>query len=188
MCSAEWSGWQEGLASLGFVDVWLQPILAGLRFVVTVDGGASAFVSDGPAPAARGRSRRMLAVAPMTNHDWPSSLLLHGFASDFSLRATFRWAENRVLRGCFACIGFLSTSLLSPFHSCRVEPAFLVTTKGSNVSVSTLFATTPRICFATCAATALHLGAFQLRDDVGRWLLPRSDVASLHCTEPWSWY
>ena len=81
---------------LSFVDVLLQPVFAGLRFVVTVDGGASAFVSDGPAPAARSQSRRILAVAPMAHHDWPSILLPHGFVSDVSLRATLRWAENCV--------------------------------------------------------------------------------------------
>ena len=89
--------WLSGLAGrkssllLGFVDVLLQPILAGLRFVVTVDGGASTFVSDGPAPAARIRSRRILAVAPMADHDWPSSLLPHGFVSDVSRKLCMTW-------------------------------------------------------------------------------------------------
>ena len=88
---AEWSGWQEGLASFGSCRCGAAAIFAGLRFVVTVDGGASAFLSDGPAPAARSRSRRILAVAPMAYHDWPSSLLPHRFVSDVSLQRAPLW-------------------------------------------------------------------------------------------------
>ena len=87
---------REGPLRLGFVKVLLQPIFTGLVFVVGTDNGASASVGDGPAPAARCRSRRVLAVAPMANHNWPSSILPHGVAFNISLRATFFAGQKTV--------------------------------------------------------------------------------------------
>ena len=89
---------REGPFHLGFVNVLLQPIFTGLVFVVGTDNVASAFVGNGPAPAARSRPHRILAVEPMADHDRPSSLLPHGFVSDVSLRAAFRWTKNCVFK------------------------------------------------------------------------------------------
>ena len=109
---------REGPLSLGFVNVLLQPIFAGLVFVVGTGCGASAFVGS-PAPAARGRSRGILAIAPMANHNWPSSLSPHGFASNVSLRATFRWAEKLCMRWLLH-VHWLSLPLASCLHSILV--------------------------------------------------------------------
>ena len=89
---------REGPFHLGFVNVLLQPIFTRLVFVVGTDNVASAFVGNGRAPAARSRPHRILAVEPMADHDQPSSLLPHGFVSDVSLRAAFRWTKNCVFK------------------------------------------------------------------------------------------
>ena len=51
---------REGPLSLGFVNVLLQPIFTGPLFVVGTGSGTYASVGDGPAPAARCRSRGVL--------------------------------------------------------------------------------------------------------------------------------
>ena len=80
----------------GVVNVVLEPVLTLLLLAVSfgVGGGAFALVRHDPARAAR--PGRILLPAPVANHDWPSSLLPHGFDSDISLSATFRWPENCV--------------------------------------------------------------------------------------------
>ena len=61
-----------------------------------VHGGAFAFLSHDPAPAARRGPGRILFSAPVTNHDWPSCLLPGGFRVNISLCAAFRRAEDAV--------------------------------------------------------------------------------------------
>ena len=86
------------LLRLSFVDDSLEPVLAGFRFAVNAGGGTSTFVDHGPAPDANNRSRRILAVAPVADNDWPSRLLPRG-VDPVRLSATFRWAECSIGRG-----------------------------------------------------------------------------------------
>ena len=94
----------DGLAILGVTfrfgvdDDVLEPVFTLLLLAVSfgVGGGAFALVRHGPAPAARRGPGRILFPAPVANHDWPSSLLPHGFDPDISLSATFRLEENCV--------------------------------------------------------------------------------------------
>ena len=59
----------DRLLRLSFVDDSLQPVLAGFGFAVNAGGWTPTCVSDGPASDARNRSRGILAVAPVADHD-----------------------------------------------------------------------------------------------------------------------
>ena len=91
---------QGGLAMFGVtirfgvVNDVLEPVFASLLLAVSfgVDGGAFAHVRRDAAPAARRVPGRILFPAPVADHDWPSSLLPHGFGPDLRLCATFCWA------------------------------------------------------------------------------------------------
>ena len=76
----------------GVVDDVLEPGFTLLVLAVSfgVNGGAFALVRHDPAPAARRGPGGILCPAPVAHHDWPSSLLPHGFGPDISLSATFR--------------------------------------------------------------------------------------------------
>ena len=83
---------------LGVVNDVLEPVCASLLLAVSfgVGGGAFAPVRHDLASAARRGPGRILFPTPVADHDWPSSLLPHGFGPDISLSATVRWAENCV--------------------------------------------------------------------------------------------
>ena len=125
----------------GVVNDVLEPVFTLLLLAVSfgVDGGAFALVRHDPAPAARRGPGRILFPTPVADHDWPSSLLPHGFGPDISLSATLRWAENCAMTWLLR-VHWLSLPLACCLHSILVGciPLFLVTIKGSNVSLSKL--------------------------------------------------
>ena len=167
---------REDLFRLGFVNVLLQPIFSELVFVVGTGNGAFAFVGDGPAPAACCRSRGVLAVAPMANHNWLSSLLPHGFA--FQYQSACRISLGRKL-----CLSWLLDVhwifphwpvVSIPFLS--VKPVFPHKDQGLQcLSVEVVYHG-PVDLLRNLRRYGTPSVATQLRDEAERWLLPRNGV------------